>query len=66
MNGNGNSRPKEVFMIKEGKERSYWTRIGVAFVNKDGSLNVRLDSLPLDGKLHIRDPKPRSSHDDQD
>ena len=30
-------------------------RIGDAFVNKDDSLNVRLDSLPVDSRLHIRD-----------
>ncbi|MGH7898781.1 MAG: hypothetical protein ACREQQ_12560, partial [Candidatus Binatia bacterium] len=31
-----------------------WVRIGVAFDNKDGSLNVLLDALPLNGRLHIR------------
>lgn len=30
-------------------------RAGSAFVNKDGSLNVLLDVLPLDGKLHVRE-----------
>ena len=40
-------------------------RAGSAFVNKDGSLNILLDVLPLDGKLHVRDPgtstaKPQS------
>ncbi len=49
---------KEVFMIQKGKTRSFWTRIGVAFVNKDGSLNVKLDAFPVSGQLHIRDPKP--------
>ena len=53
------SQRKEVFHIKdlgEGK-KSVWTRIGAAFVNKDGSINAFLDSLPIDGKLHIRDPR---------
>lgn len=47
---------KEVYQIteREGK-KSFWTRIGVAFVNKDDSLNVVLNSIPLDGRLHIRD-----------
>lgn len=49
---------KEVFMIQKGKSRSFWTRIGVAFVNKDGSLNVKLDAFPVSGELHIRDSKP--------
>ena len=52
------SIPKDAFQISEGKDgKSHWTRIGMAFVNKDGSLNVYLDALPLDGKLQIRDRK---------
>lgn len=31
----------------EGEEKkTYWTRIGVAFENRDGSWNLRLDFLP--------------------
>jgi hypothetical protein len=30
-------------------------RVGVAFPNRDGSLNVLLDALPLSGRLQIRD-----------
>lgn len=44
-----------VFSIKENKGGSIWVRAGTAFVNKDGSLNVLLDVLPLDGKLHVRE-----------
>jgi hypothetical protein len=44
-----------VFSIREGKGGSVWVRAGSAFVNKDGSLNVLLDVLPLDGKLHVRE-----------
>ncbi|AGC48449.1 MULTISPECIES: hypothetical protein [Myxococcus] len=44
-----------VFSIREGKGGSIWVRAGSAFVNKDGSLNVLLDVLPLDGKLHVRE-----------
>ncbi len=41
----------------EGNEpaKAIWTKIGVAFVNRDQSLNVIMDMLPLNGKLHIRD-----------
>lgn len=49
---------KDVFAIyenkSEGRERSRWVRVGVAFDNKDGSLNVLLDALPLTGRLQIR------------
>ena len=31
----------------EGK-KGYWTRIGTAFKNRDGSLNLRFDYLPAD------------------
>lgn len=52
---------KDVYMIKETKTgprkgRARWIRIGAAYENKDGSLNVVLDALPLSGRLHIRDP----------
>lgn len=47
---------KDVYVISErGEGNAQWSKIGVAFVNKDGSLNVILDALPLEGKLHIRD-----------
>jgi hypothetical protein len=49
---------KDVFAIyeskTEGRERSQWVRVGVAFENEDGSLNVLLDALPLRGRLQIR------------
>ena len=50
---------KEVFVVTENKGKSYWNRIGVAFVNRDGSLSVHLDALPVTGKMQIRDPRPR-------
>lgn len=37
-------------------DRSYWTRIGVTRLNKDGSESVLLDALPL-GRMIIQDPK---------
>ena len=48
---------KDVFAIYESRqpgERSRWVRIGVAFDNKDGSLNLLLDAVPLSGRLHVR------------
>lgn len=40
--------------------RTQWVRIGTAFVNRDGSLNVLLDALPVNGTLHIRDSEPKA------
>lgn len=42
-----------------GAEKGYWTKIGAAWENKDGSINVELSALPLDGKLNIRKPKEK-------
>lgn len=54
---------KAVYTIKsrgEGK-KDFWLQIGVAFVNSDGSLNVKLDALPVDGAMHIRDVSEKQS-----
>lgn len=53
--------PKIVYSVTKRGEKSYWTRIGVAFVNRDGSLNVKLEALPVNGELQIRDQKERDS-----
>jgi hypothetical protein len=47
----------QVFSVKERPEgeKAVWVKAGMAFVNRDGSLNVYLDVLPLDGKLHVRE-----------
>ncbi len=51
---------KDVFVIseKDDEDKNQWVRIGVAFVNRDASLNVVLDAIPLSGRLHIRDRRP--------
>jgi hypothetical protein len=46
---------KSVFTITERNGRSFWTRVGVGFVNNDGSLNLRLDAIPLNGNLQVRE-----------
>lgn len=50
---------KDVYAISDRgeNEKSTWSKIGVAFVNRDESLNVILDAIPLTGKIHIRDRK---------
>jgi len=49
------SKMKIVYVISERGQKSYWNRIGVAFTNHDGSLNVKLDAVPVTGELQIRD-----------
>jgi hypothetical protein len=54
---------KGVFAITERGDKSYWTRIGVAFTNRDGSINVQLEALPVNGRLQIREEESRSERD---
>lgn len=59
-----NGKRFQVFCIRETKERdgrasAVWVRAGSAWVNRDGSMNVYLDVLPLDGKLHVREATER-------
>lgn len=49
-----------VFSIHKTERSTVWVRAGIAWPNKDGSTNVYLDVLPLDGKLHIREAAPAS------
>ena len=69
MTSNTNQAPKmkAVFTIVESDrlEKPIFRRIGTAFVNRDDSLNVYLDALPVSGKLHIRDVKPAEASPEQ-
>lgn len=53
-------KPLAVYSIveREGLDRAIWTRVGSAFKNRDGSMNVHLDALPTNGKLHVREQDP--------
>jgi hypothetical protein len=53
---------KIVYTINERGDKTFWTRIGVAYTNRDGSLNVKLDAIPVNGTMQLRDWTPR---DDQ-
>jgi hypothetical protein len=53
------NRMKIAYVITERNGRNFWNRCGVAFVNTDGSLNVKLESLPVSGEIQIRDYVPR-------
>jgi hypothetical protein len=49
----------DVFAITEREDKSYWTRVGAAFTNRDGSINIALEALPVSGKLQLRKPEAR-------
>lgn len=46
---------KKVLCPIERNGRTEWKLLGNAFVNKDASINVFLDGLPVNGRLHLRD-----------
>jgi hypothetical protein len=47
---------KDVFVIEVAKGKSYWHNVGVGFVNKDGSLSLKLHLFPQ-LYLQVRDRK---------
>jgi hypothetical protein len=53
------SKMKIVYVISDRNNRKFWNRIGVAFVNSDGSVNVKLEAIPVSGEMQIRDYIPR-------
>lgn len=49
-------------VINRGEDKdAFWHIIGSAWTNKDGSLNLTLDSLPLDGKITVRVRKEKEA-----
>tara|TARA_B100000959_G_C14953679_1_gene612847 strand:+ start:313 stop:495 length:183 start_codon:yes stop_codon:yes gene_type:complete len=56
-----NKSLKAVFTIIEDEklDKPLFRRIGTGFVNRDDSLNVILDALPVSGRLHIRPATPK-------
>ncbi|MBI1948489.1 MAG: hypothetical protein HYS27_22575, partial [Deltaproteobacteria bacterium] len=71
-----NKKMKHVWMVEEvpepsGGARAFWTRIGIAYENDDGSLSVTLSAIPVTGKMQIRSSSalstpPRSTSSDTD
>jgi hypothetical protein len=57
------TRTKIVYTITERGNKSFWTRIGVAYVNHDSSLSVKLEALPINGTMQIRDWTPSTGDD---
>lgn len=48
---------------REGMEKGFWTRIGTAFQNQDGSWNLRFDYLPTDPGVTVQMRPVRSGED---
>lgn len=44
-----------VYKVREGKNDSYWDRVGVAWQHDDAKgFNVQLHAVPLDGRIVLR------------
>jgi hypothetical protein len=55
-------KPLKVYAIEDnGGDRKYWREVGVAFRNKDGSLNLKLYMLPLSQPQHPRTERRQAS-----
>lgn len=35
--------------------QKFWSRIGVAFVRSDNSIDLKLEAIPVSGEIHIRE-----------
>jgi len=50
----------DVFVVRPGKDKGFWKRIGAAWPHKDGKgFNVQIESVPLDGRISLRVPKEK-------
>jgi hypothetical protein len=59
----GNKMKIVYTVVERGQNKSFWVRIGVGFVNSDGSMNLKLDAVPVNGSLQVRDWEPREKDD---
>lgn len=54
----------DALTVREHNNKSYWTKIGAAFPNRNGpGYIVRLDAMPASNEgqftIHLREPLPR-------
>jgi hypothetical protein len=53
----------DVDRIETKRGQAYWQRIGTARTHKDGSILVRLNAVPINGRLVIRHPQAGEVYD---
>jgi hypothetical protein len=59
MDGNGQNMKAVFTIVERGAGKSFWTRVGVGFVNRDGSITLKLDAIPINGTLQVREWESR-------
>ncbi|GAB5405704.1 MAG: hypothetical protein Aurels2KO_39350 [Aureliella sp.] len=42
-----------------GSGKSFWTRIGAAWANKDGGYSLQLEAVPIGGRIILSPPKDK-------
>ena len=61
----GTRKMKQLWMVEDRaataqrEAKSFWTKVGVAFENRDGSWTLELAAGPVNGRLQMRDPAPK-------
>jgi len=43
-----------IWQVTGEKPKSRWTQIGVAFTNRDGSLSLKFEAIPITGRTMVR------------
>ena len=52
-------RPLAVYAIIDRNGKSYWMKLGAAFSNRDGSVTLYLDAVPVGThRLQVREQRP--------
>lgn len=69
MSTNGKKMKQLVAAIERGEgdeKKTFWTRIGVAFENRDGSYNLRFDFIPTrtETTIQLRDFEAKEKEKD--
>ena len=59
----GSNSPTHVaYQVRDGKDKGFWTRIGVAWQHKDGKgFNIQIDTGPFDGRITLRIPAKKTA-----
>ena len=50
-----NKRKRVVCPVTSKDGKTYWMKMGSAYVNRDSSINLYLDCLPVNGRLQVRE-----------
>jgi hypothetical protein len=56
--GGAGKKPLAVYAIIERNGKNFWLKVGAAFTNRDGSVTLYLDAVPVgSNRLQVREPR---------